>query len=42
LAPLQGRELEQATEDYLDLNYQFWTQECLKSLLPKVKITTKD
>lgn len=42
LAPLQGRELDQATEDLLDLNYQYWSQECLKNLLPKVKFTTKD
>jgi hypothetical protein len=42
LAPLQGRELDQATEDFLDLNYQYWSQECLKNRLPKVEVTTKN
>jgi hypothetical protein len=42
LAPLTGRDLDQATEDYLDLSYQYWAQECLKSVLPKVKFTTKN
>lgn len=37
LAPLQGRERDQAIEDYLDLNYFYWSQECLESLLPDVK-----
>ncbi|MDG2149189.1 MAG: hypothetical protein P8N09_06675 [Planctomycetota bacterium] len=42
LAPLQDRELAQATEDFLDLNYMYWTQECLENLLPKVEVTTKN
>ncbi len=39
LAPMQGRDKDQAYEDYLDLNFFWWSQECLKSLLPKVEIT---
>ena len=38
LAPLQGRERDQAIEDYLDLNFFYWSQECLESLLPDVKV----
>ncbi len=41
LSPLQGRDEDQAIEDYLDLNYQYWAQECLKSVLAKVKVATK-
>jgi hypothetical protein len=38
LSPLQGREFDQCKEDYLDLNYSYWSQECLKALLPSVKV----
>ena len=38
LAPLEGTNLSQAEDDYLDLNYVYWSQECLQSLLPRVTV----
>lgn len=38
LAPLEGTNLSQAEDDYLDLNYMYWSQECLQSLLPRVTV----
>jgi len=39
LPPMQGVERDQALEDFLDLNYWYWSQECLESVLPKVVVT---
>jgi len=38
LAPLEGNNLSQADEDFLDLNYIYWSQECLRSLLGRVSV----
>jgi hypothetical protein len=38
LAPLEGNNLSQADEDFLDLNYMYWSQECLESLLGRVSV----
>ncbi|MCB9899061.1 MAG: hypothetical protein H6825_13730 [Planctomycetes bacterium] len=38
LGPLEGTNLAQAKEDFLDLNYLYWSQECLKDLLPSVRV----
>lgn len=38
LAPLEGTNRSQAEEDFLDLNYLYWSQECLESLLDRVTV----
>lgn len=38
LAPLEGTNLDQCREDFLDLNYLYWSQECLKALMPKLSV----
>jgi hypothetical protein len=41
LAPMEGRDRDQAEEDFLYLNYQYWAQECLKAILPRITPTLK-
>ncbi|HZL98891.1 MAG TPA: hypothetical protein VFD43_01450, partial [Planctomycetota bacterium] len=38
LQPFEGAEREMAYEDYLDLNYFYWSSECLAALAPKVRL----
>jgi len=38
LAPLEGTNLDQCREDFLDLNFLYWSQECLETVLPKVSL----
>jgi hypothetical protein len=38
LAVFSGRDKDLAYEDWCDLNYFYWSQECLKALVPKVKV----
>ena len=38
LAPFDGTDRDQATQDYLDLNYLYWSQEALKRLLETVEV----
>jgi len=38
LPPFDGDNKDLATEDYLDLNYFYWSSECLAALVPKVKL----
>lgn len=38
LSPLGGNNLLQARIDYLDMNYLYWSQECLKNVLPRVSL----
>ncbi|MFT7461766.1 MAG: hypothetical protein ACI9EF_000100 [Pseudohongiellaceae bacterium] len=38
LAPLEGTNRDQAEDDFLDLNYLYWSQECLESLLERVTV----
>lgn len=37
LAPMDGTNYDQARDDFLDLNYLYWSQECLRTILPRVK-----
>ncbi|RKY19948.1 MAG: hypothetical protein DRQ55_09175, partial [Planctomycetota bacterium] len=37
LAPLEGSNELQAKDDFLSQNYLYWSQECLKLILPRVK-----
>ncbi len=38
LAVFSGRDTDLAYEDWCDLNYFYGARECLKALLPKVKV----
>ncbi len=37
LAPFEGREFELAREDYVDLNYFWWSEEALEDAIPSVR-----
>lgn len=41
LAPMEGTNLEQAKDDFLDLNYIYWSQECLKVFQQRIKPAPK-
>lgn len=42
LGPLEGVNYDQAKEDFLDLNYLYWSQECLEHMIADVSVPTRD